>query len=91
MATKRDLFLAQGGKCFYCGRFMKAFAWNKYNPQGWTRDHFWPKSKPDGIVVAQEENAVLACSKCNSTKSNVMPTVKQVHKYNRLYRLLGMV
>lgn len=89
--SKRDLFLAQGGKCFYCGRFMSAFPYeqNGRNPRGFTIDHFYPKSKP--LPIQKEENRVLACIRCNNEKADTEPSVKQVHKHTRLYKLVGVV
>lgn len=88
--SKRDLFLAQGGKCFYCGRFMSAFPWQaRVNVGGYTHDHFYPKSKP--IPIPKIENKVLACHKCNTTKANTPPTQKQIRTHTRLYRLVSMV
>lgn len=91
MATRRDLFLAQGGKCFYCGKYMTAFPNQQtgVNPRGYTRDHFYPKSGEQ--VIPHSENIVLSCAPCNRGKANTLPTRVQINKHARLYRLVMMV
>lgn len=89
MATKRDLFLAQGGKCFFCGRYMKAFPWDVTNPNGYTRDHFYPKSRK--VLIPQRENAVLSCQECNTKKGDKQPTLAQERKFIYLHRLVNLV
>lgn len=93
--SKRMLFVAQQGKCFYCGRFLSVWRVDSGNPMGWTHDHFFPKSsyKDNKQLMAMgghiNKNAVLSCQPCNSHKKAKMPTEQQKKKHQRLYTLLS--
>lgn len=88
--SRRDFYLAQGGKCFYCGKFVSAFPYQQgNNVRGYTIDHFYPKSKT--IPVPTGENKVLSCYKCNLDKAAQLPNTTQIRKYTRLINLLRLV
>ena len=87
--TRRDIFLAQGGKCFYCGKFMKAFPGPSHG--GYTVDHFYPKSKIKNSDISVRENKVLSCQPCNTKKGSKLPTRVQRQKHRRLYNLINIV
>ena len=79
MVTPRLKFLAQQGKCFY-----------ETDPMGWTRDHFYPKSKYRSLS-GTTENVVLSCKPCNSKKASRRPTEKEVKKHFKFIKLLAKV
>ena len=88
---KRDLYLVQCGKCFYCGKFMSAFPWHPTNIRGYTVDHLYPRSKPDENPLPKGNNSVLACVSCNQKKGNRLPTSKEVQKHAWLKALISVV
>lgn len=51
------------------------------NKNGYTRDHFFPKSWGHTLLG----NTVLCCSKCNRKKNDDCPTRKEVLSYYRLW------
>lgn len=65
---RRGLFLKAHGRCVYCDRGV--------NKKTMTIDHWWPSSMggPDSML-----NAVPACQRCNSRKSNRVPTGMPKH------------
>ena len=59
----------QGGKCFYCSASVKT---------GGAVDHFIPWSKYPNDAI---QNLVLACSKCNSQKSDHLGSIDFLKKW----------
>lgn len=84
----RLIFLAQKGKCFYCGKYLSPWAWAADNPRGWTKDHFVPKSKGG---AKGNNNVVIACHPCNRKKGANLPTQKQQRKFDKQQQLLTKV
>jgi len=54
------MYLAQGGRCFYCG-----------SPAKLTVDHKIPVSRPELLPTNGPENVVLACGPCNASKKDL--------------------
>lgn len=85
-----ELWAAQGGKCFYCGKDMftdiphsTRYAKNRLA----SVDHFYPRV--DGHQRGY--NVVLAHAYCNVKKGRVPPTMKQVGEFIALHAKLGNV
>lgn len=82
-----ELLKAQGGTCFYCNRALtnqrQVDSRGKVN--GYTRDHFLPKSQG---FTALKGNVVLACVKCNMSKSNQIPGPLMCLKYFEVWSKL---
>jgi hypothetical protein len=80
---ERALYLRQNGKCFYCLLPMEPAPHSKHHyANGWTRDHFYAKHYGN---IELAGNMVLAHNKCNSEKSNDVPTIKEMHRFKILY------
>ena len=75
-----EIFLAQRGKCFYCGRPMSWMP-GSYSTS-YTKDHFEAKSKGHSL----NGNMVLAHEPCNSKKSNRDPIKRERQRFKYLYR-----
>jgi 5-methylcytosine-specific restriction endonuclease McrA len=72
------LYMAQGGLCFYCYKPMNITPWQAYiNPNGYSRDHFVPKSKGGGKGF----NLVLCHHECNLQKGCKDPDQDLVKRY----------
>lgn len=75
----RILYIAQQGKCFYCGKFLSKFAdCTVEDHRGWTKDHVYPKSKPLPHHMNGQNNKVLACMPCNSKKGSRRPRKPEI-------------
>lgn len=80
-----EIFLAQGGNCFYCGKPMKIYCSQTMNDIGYTKDHFYPKRKGNSL----NGNVVLAHSTCNHQKGDSLPTRKERERFKTLYRKIN--
>lgn len=76
----RILYLAQEGRCFYCKRPLPLTSYNKRKQEGWTRDHFLPKSSGKKLT----RNVVFSCYECNFGKANAMPSEEQRYDFMEL-------
>lgn len=65
------IWIAQAGRCFYCGHALKARGGN--SPYNATREHVFPRSQ-----YTKPHNIVWACRQCNETKGNREPTISEV-------------
>lgn len=74
-----EIFLAQGGKCFYCNLPMDI---KKNNPASSTKDHFLPRCK--GYKL--NGNTVLSHGVCNWFKGHREVTEKERVKFKKLYK-----
>jgi len=63
-AQLRELYQQQEGKCFYCKKALG------HSRNSWHGDHIVPLSKGGSNDI---NNIVIACPKCNLTKSNKLP------------------
>lgn len=78
MNVYNKLYQLQGGRCFYCDMKLENSSWAKGTcPKGYTKDHFFPKSKGHSLVA----NVVLACRKCNGRKSSAPPSREEVEMF----------
>lgn len=86
--TPRELYKAQGQRCFLCGQYMsKHVHHHDDNPNGWTRDHLVPRSylrKNRRKYLLY--NIVLTHLKCNLKRGSRLPTRHQRRKRNHLYK-----
>lgn len=62
---RERLFVAQGGRCFYCERRCVLGGPNKWRATA-TLDHIIPKSKGG---TNEQSNFVVACRACNYCKA----------------------
>lgn len=78
------LFVAQGGRCFYCG---EEFSCGPYRPnkrpKGYTVDHFFPLSRGYKIT----DGKVLSCHPCNQAKDDRLPTAEEVRRFEVAFRV----
>lgn len=74
-----ELLIAQEGKCFYCNRPMDSIGYPK-SKRGFTVDHFYPKSKGNGL----SGNKVYAHFHCNKRKDSRTPSKVEVDKFKRI-------
>lgn len=76
------LLRLQGGCCFYCYQPIKAKPFRpRNNPTGYTLDHVWPLSRGGAV----HGNIVLSCHRCNTAKSDRMPTALEVAAARQLW------
>lgn len=73
-----EIFLAQNGKCFYCGL---AMAITKNSPASFTKDHVKPRCKGNKL----NGNTVLCHSLCNGLKGQREPTTEEKARFKALY------
>lgn len=78
-----ELMMAQQGECFYCGNPMW-LAKNKGRNRGYTVDHFVAKKYKMGKVL--RFNHVLAHKKCNEKKSDRLPFVEEIIRFEELVK-----
>lgn len=71
----RALYVAQAGRCFFCGLPMDPRPYRKRKPNGWTRDHFEP---------GNDETIVLAHLPCNMAKADRQPSWRELFAYSAL-------
>ena len=83
--TPRQLYEAQGCKCFICGARMSVWPDEHASncTTGWTRDHFIPKSKLKGKRPMY--NIVLTHQECNRIKDNTLPNSEEIRKFRELH------
>lgn len=79
MQRRTELLIAQEGKCFYCNRPMDSIAYPQ-SQRGFTVDHFYPKSKGNGLA----KNKVYAHHHCNRKKDSRNPNKRELEKFNNL-------
>lgn len=89
----RLTYLAQEGRCFYCGTPLPPSAHRpkgvisedgkrtKHDRKGWTKDHFRPAA--DGHH-GTADNVVLACQPCNVSKDRRYPSNEERHRFAEL-------
>lgn len=77
------LWMAQEGKCFYCGNDMEptnGCAKTGNLPNAATRDHLFPRSR-----YPHKHNVTVWChQKCNSKKGDREPTLAEFCRYQWL-------
>lgn len=78
-----ELFLAQRGKCFYCGELMSIRRGEPF--VGWTADHFFPKCNNNSL----NGNIVLAHENCNQKKASRLPTNTEKRRKDALYKRIA--
>lgn len=82
----KALFKMQHGKCFYCDKKMDNRSHNETTPNGYTKDHVFPRAQTETEVPYRPgQNIVLSCYQCNSDKADSLPTLDQIRKHNILY------
>lgn len=67
----RAHYLAQRGRCAYCGRMLETSVPANFHRPKVTWDHVWPRSSTAGR--GRLRNKVLAHSACNTTKADRRP------------------
>lgn len=72
--------------CEFCGRPKLIPFYKKKRSDGLTLDHFIPYSRSKDNRLS---NLVLSCSSCNSTKSDRMPTQKEIESVRTIEFLLN--
>lgn len=75
------IWTLQGRKCFYCTARIVDRPWTSDRPNGYTRDHVWPKSR----YPAQPDNIVLSCHGCNMAKGDREPRPEEIARAMVLY------
>jgi 5-methylcytosine-specific restriction endonuclease McrA len=75
MKRRRErLYLAQNGRCAYCGCLMDLVQREPPKPNEATFDHVIPKSRGGRGLT---DNTVLACRECNRAKGNSLMFSKE--------------
>ena len=76
------LWEVQEGKCFYCKSILAKETFDRKNQKdGWTRDHFLPRSAGHFHLY----NNVLACGYCNESKAAEAPTEAECAAFSVMY------
>lgn len=84
----RVMYIAQDGNCFYCQRPLQPKVHKHNCTNGWTRDHFKPKSGGNTLL----ENTVLSCHKCNTLKGHQEPDQDELlFRFSRLQENIKVV
>lgn len=79
----QKIYEAQDCSCFYCNRPIEPWPEYKHNKNGYTKDHFVPKSRLGNKKLLF--NIVLSHKKCNSIKSNRYPNRTEIMKFKQVY------
>lgn len=76
------LYALQKQSCFYCLKRLDNIGHDSTTAKnGYTRDHFFPRSWGNGL----RGNTVLSCAKCNRKKGSTLPSTDEIMKFLHLY------
>lgn len=80
--SRRDLYDAQGGLCYLCGKHMRRSpARKKHQNDAFTLDHVFPKA----LGGTAKDGVLLAHPKCNVARGDTPPTAAQL-EYLKIVR-----